>query len=39
MLASWYDHTETVKILIEQKGIDIDAKNFELFLSKFILIN
>ena len=27
MFASWNGHTETVKILVEQEGIDINAKD------------
>ena len=38
MLASEEGHTETVKILVEQEGIDINAKNISLLLSIFILI-
>ena len=39
MLASNNGHTEIVKILLDQEGIDIGAKNnIKLFLSIFILI-
>ena len=31
-------HIEKVKILLEQKGIDINAKDIKLFLSIFISI-
>ena len=36
MRASWKGHTEIVEFLVEQKGIDINAKDIKLFLSKFI---
>ena len=36
--ASKNGHTEIVKILLEQKGIDINAKDIYLFLSKFASI-
>ena len=35
MRASEYGHTETAKILLEQEGIDLNAKDIKLFLSKF----
>ena len=38
MYASYNGHTEIVKILIEQEGIDINAKNISLFLFIFISI-
>ena len=38
MLVSDIGHTEIVKILVEQEGIDINTKDIKLFLSKFILI-
>ena len=38
MYASGNGRTETVKILLEQEGIDINAKDIQLFLLKFILI-
>ena len=38
MRASENGHTETVKILIEQKEIDINAKNLSLDINCFSLI-
>ena len=38
MIASVYGHTEIVKILVEQEGIDINAKTVKFFLSIFISI-
>ena len=38
MRASDKGHTEIVKILVEEEGIDINAKDIKLFLSKFISI-
>ena len=38
MRASSNDHTETIKILVEQEGIDINAKDISLFSSIFISI-
>ena len=38
MKASSYDYIEIVKLLLEQKEIDINAKNISLFYLKFILI-
>ena len=38
MWASENGFTNIVKILVEQEGIDINAKNVLLFLSKFISI-
>ena len=38
MKASLNGHTETVKILLEYKGIDINAKDILLILSIFISI-
>ena len=38
MRASWNGHTEIVKMLLEQKGIDINAKTISLFISKYVLI-
>ena len=38
MLVSDIGHTEIVKILVEQEGIDINTKDIKLFLSKFISI-
>ena len=36
MKASSDDHTEAVKMLLKQEGIDINAKDILFFLSKFI---
>ena len=36
--ASEKGHTKIVKILLEQEGIDINAKNISLFLTEFISI-
>ena len=38
MIASGYGRTNIVKLLIEQEGIDINAKDVELLFSKFISI-
>ena len=38
MKASCNGHKKTVKILVEQEGIDINAKNILLFLTKFLSI-
>ena len=38
IFASLNGHTEIVKMLLEQEGIDINAQDTKLFLSKFILI-
>ena len=38
MIASKKGHTETVKILVKQEGIDINAKDIYLYLSLFISI-
>ena len=38
MESSLNGHTETVQILVEQEGIDINTKDIYMFLSKFILI-
>ena len=38
MRASIKGRTETVKILLEQEGININAKSVSLFLPKFISI-
>ena len=38
MKASMRGHTEIVKILTEQEGIDINVKDVSLFLLKFISI-
>ena len=38
MRASQNGHTEIVKILVKQEGIDINSKDIQLFLSIFILI-
>ena len=38
MRASECGCTEIVKALVEQEGIDVNAKNIDLFLSKFISI-
>ena len=38
MKASLYGHTETVKILVKQEGIDFNAKDISLYLSIFISI-
>ena len=38
MKASARGHTEIVKILLEQEGIDVNAKNVYLFILKFISI-
>ena len=38
MRASYNGRKETVKILVEQEGIDLNAKDILLFLSEFILI-
>ena len=38
MLAAEKDLIEIIKILVEQKGIDINAKDIYLFLSIFISI-
>ena len=38
MRASSDGRKEAVKILVEQEGIDINAKDIQLFLSKFISI-
>ena len=38
MGASQNGHTEIVKMLVKQEGIDINAKNISLFLLEFILI-
>ena len=38
MYASKHGHTEIVKFLVEQEGIDINAKDISLLLSVFISI-
>ena len=35
MMASRYDHSEIVKMLLEQNGIDINAQDIYLFLLLF----
>ena len=37
MKASEKYHTETVKIIVEQEGIDVNAKNVLLHYSMFVL--
>ena len=36
MIASQNGHTEIVKLLLEQKGIEINAKSISIYLLKFI---
>ena len=38
MKASWFGHTKIIKILVEQEGIDINAKDIYLFHLIFISI-
>ena len=39
MIASQNGYIEIVKLLLEQKEIEINSKNTSFYLSKFILIN
>ena len=39
ILASRKGHTEIVKILIEQEGIDINAKEYNVYINNFIFQN